>query len=38
MKPLFWILTVLTVFCWGVYDEMREVQQHQFSLPVAVVR
>lgn len=38
MKPLFWILTVLTVFCWGMYDQVREVQREQISLPVAVAR
>jgi len=38
MKLTFWILTVLTVFCWGMYDQVREVRLEQVSLPVAVAR
>lgn len=38
MKPLFWVFAVLTVFCWGMYDQVREVQRTQISLPMAVVR
>lgn len=38
MKSTFWLLTVLTVFCWGMYDQVREVQRTQISLPMAVVR
>jgi len=38
MKPLFWLLVVLTVFYWGTYAEMREIQREQISLPVAVAR
>jgi hypothetical protein len=37
MKSIFWILAVLTIFCWGVYDEMREVHR-MAQLPVAVSR
>jgi hypothetical protein len=37
MKPFWWFLAVLTVFWWGIYAEMREVEQ-QAQLPVAVVR
>jgi hypothetical protein len=38
MKLTFWILTVLTVFCWGMYDQVREVEREQISIPVAVAR
>jgi hypothetical protein len=38
MKLTFWILAVLTVFCWGMYDQVREVQRGQVSIPVAVAR
>jgi len=38
MKLVYWICVVITVFWWGIYAEMREIQQQQFSLPVAVVR
>jgi len=38
MKLTFWILTVLSVFWWGIYAEMREIQREQISLPVAVAR
>ena len=38
MKPLFWLLAVLTVFYWGIYAEMREIQRQQITLPVAVAR
>lgn len=37
MKPFWWFLAVLTVFWWGIYAEMREIQQ-QPQLPVAVLR
>jgi len=38
MKPFFWMLTVLTIFYWGIYAEMREIQSEQFSLPVVVAK
>lgn len=38
MKPLFWLLAVLTVFYWGIYAEMREIQREQIIIPVAVAR
>jgi hypothetical protein len=37
MKPVWWIVTALTVFYWGIYAEMREIEQ-QHSLPSAVAR
>lgn len=37
MKPFWWFCAVITVFWWGVYAEMREVQQTA-QLPVAVSR
>lgn len=37
MKPLFWILTVLAVFCWGMYDQIREVQREPRSIPSVAV-
>lgn len=38
MKLTFWILTVLTVFCWGMYDQVREARRDQISIPVAVAK
>lgn len=37
MKPFWWLCVVLTVFWWGIYAEMREIQQ-EVQLPVAVSR
>lgn len=37
MKPIWWFLAVLTVFWWGIYAEMREIQQAA-QVPVAVSR
>lgn len=37
MKLFYWICVGITVFWWGVYAEMREIQQ-QAQLPVAVSR
>lgn len=37
MKPFWWFLATLTVFWWGIYAEMREIQQ-QAQFPVAVLR
>jgi hypothetical protein len=38
MKLFYWICVVMTVFWWGIYAEMREIELHQISLPVAVAR
>jgi hypothetical protein len=38
MKPFWWFLAVLTIFYWGIYVEMREIQREQINLPVAVAR
>jgi hypothetical protein len=38
MKLKFWILAVLIVFGWGMYDQVREIQREQINFPVAVVR
>lgn len=35
MRPFWWFLVVITVFWWGIYAEMREIQQ-QGQLPVVV--
>jgi hypothetical protein len=37
MKPFWWFFVVLTVFWWGIYAEMREIQQ-QDQVSVAVSR
>jgi len=37
MKIVYWIFVVITVFWWGIYAEMREIQQAA-QLPVAVSR
>jgi hypothetical protein len=38
MKPFWWICAVLTVFYWGTYAEMREIQAEQHNLPVTVAK
>ncbi len=37
MKLIYWICVVVTVFWWGTYAEMREIQQ-QAQLPMAESR
>lgn len=39
MKNACWILTAITIVIWGIYAEMREVQQAtQVAVAVAVAR
>jgi len=38
MKLFWWVFVVTSVFWWGIYAEMREIQREQISLPVAVAR
>lgn len=38
MRSFWWLCVVLTVFWWGIYAEMREIQREQISIPVAVSR
>lgn len=38
MKPFWWLCVVVTVFWWGIYAEMREIQQHRYEAPLAVAR
>jgi hypothetical protein len=33
MKPFWWFCVVITVFWWGIYAEMREIQAEQHNLP-----
>jgi hypothetical protein len=38
MKPFWWICVVITVFWWGTYAEMREIQREQINIPVVVAK
>ena len=37
MKPFYWFLIVITVFWWGMYTQLRDVEQ-QAWLPVTVTQ